>query len=250
MTNIATKNGSLVIKDGKLAEDCGCCGSKWYCCASSCAVAEPSAVEVKIEAEDFYAQYGVSDNLFPNIGVGQVNFESSACVFGSAISGTHALTKINASTWSKLFPASPAGCDPVEFVLTLSAQAGISYLLKAPAVLLASPVSGIFCATQWQSRVLPASQLTCGMSVTTRFCEGGAGPGFLWERSYYQTKDLSYSSPWPACAELPLTFTTTSQIEPPQLYARRSTDSSYGATVIATRQRSGRDSITVSVKLT
>ena len=34
---IATKNGSLIVKDGKLAESCGCCGG-WYCyqdCAAS-----------------------------------------------------------------------------------------------------------------------------------------------------------------------------------------------------------------------
>ncbi len=27
---LATKNGSLIVKDGKIAEDCGCCGD-WYC---------------------------------------------------------------------------------------------------------------------------------------------------------------------------------------------------------------------------
>ena len=31
MTNLATKNGSLIVKDGKLAESCGCCGDQWYC---------------------------------------------------------------------------------------------------------------------------------------------------------------------------------------------------------------------------
>lgn len=30
MTNLATKNGSLIVKDGKLQTDCGCCGG-WYC---------------------------------------------------------------------------------------------------------------------------------------------------------------------------------------------------------------------------
>jgi len=40
---IATKSGSLIVKDGKLAENCGCCGG-WYCCIDrSCnpAVATP-----------------------------------------------------------------------------------------------------------------------------------------------------------------------------------------------------------------
>jgi hypothetical protein len=30
MTPIATKNNAIILKDGKLAEDCGCCGA-WYC---------------------------------------------------------------------------------------------------------------------------------------------------------------------------------------------------------------------------
>jgi hypothetical protein len=33
---LATKNGSLIVKDGKLAEDCGCCGG-WYCYGNECA---------------------------------------------------------------------------------------------------------------------------------------------------------------------------------------------------------------------
>lgn len=31
---IATKNGSIIVKDGRLAENCGCCGG-WYCCPDS-----------------------------------------------------------------------------------------------------------------------------------------------------------------------------------------------------------------------
>lgn len=32
---IATKNGALIVKDGKLAENCGCCGD-WWCDAVAC----------------------------------------------------------------------------------------------------------------------------------------------------------------------------------------------------------------------
>jgi hypothetical protein len=32
---LATKNNSLIVKDGKLAEGCGCCGG-WYCLGNSC----------------------------------------------------------------------------------------------------------------------------------------------------------------------------------------------------------------------
>jgi hypothetical protein len=32
---LATKNGSLIVKDGKLAENCDCCGG-WYCYGNPC----------------------------------------------------------------------------------------------------------------------------------------------------------------------------------------------------------------------
>ena len=32
---LGTKGNSLIVKDGKLAENCGCCG-QWYCCESQC----------------------------------------------------------------------------------------------------------------------------------------------------------------------------------------------------------------------
>ena len=35
MTNIAIKNGAVIVKDGKVAEDCACCGG-WYCYPNLC----------------------------------------------------------------------------------------------------------------------------------------------------------------------------------------------------------------------
>jgi hypothetical protein len=32
---LATKNNAIIVKDGKLAESCGCCGG-WYCYAAGC----------------------------------------------------------------------------------------------------------------------------------------------------------------------------------------------------------------------
>jgi hypothetical protein len=34
---LATKNGSIIVKDGRLAENCGCCGG-WYCYPCDCGV--------------------------------------------------------------------------------------------------------------------------------------------------------------------------------------------------------------------
>jgi hypothetical protein len=33
---LATKNGSLIVTDGKIAENCGCCGDGWYCYGPAC----------------------------------------------------------------------------------------------------------------------------------------------------------------------------------------------------------------------
>jgi hypothetical protein len=47
--SIATKNGSIIIKDGKLSEGCGCCGG-WYCDVGG-ACCEGTACTVKPECE-------------------------------------------------------------------------------------------------------------------------------------------------------------------------------------------------------
>jgi len=41
---IATKSGSLIVKDGKLAENCGCCTSGWYCYDCACRNSAPAAL--------------------------------------------------------------------------------------------------------------------------------------------------------------------------------------------------------------
>lgn len=38
---IATKNNAIIVKDGKLAENCGCCGG-WYCWSCDCGLSSVS----------------------------------------------------------------------------------------------------------------------------------------------------------------------------------------------------------------
>lgn len=50
---LATNNGSIIVKDGRLAESCACCGdNKWYCdggvCASCVSGSYPSAIYTSI----------------------------------------------------------------------------------------------------------------------------------------------------------------------------------------------------------
>ena len=88
MTNLATKNGSLIVKDGKLAEDCGCCGG-WYCCESSvCAANDVQSVTVTISAQDFVQRYSPTGLGGSDITIG---------VRGSSISGSYSLTRSSSS---------------------------------------------------------------------------------------------------------------------------------------------------------
>jgi len=82
---LATKNGSIIVKDGKLAENCNCCGSLWQCCPDrSCAASEIKSVTIEITASDYYVQAEVRP--FPL----SLTYLSSG-IPGSAMSGTHEL---------------------------------------------------------------------------------------------------------------------------------------------------------------
>jgi hypothetical protein len=59
MTPIATKNNAIILKDGKLAEGCGCCG-EWYCYdqrdpCCKCNFGSQQSISLTITAPDFPA---------------------------------------------------------------------------------------------------------------------------------------------------------------------------------------------------
>jgi hypothetical protein len=102
---LATKNGSLIVKDGKLAENCECCGG-WYCCFSPACVADSiTGVTVTITASDYLRW---TRGQFESPTFGTLYDFLSVGFLGSAYAGTHALTKQpSGSTWTKSFATSP-----------------------------------------------------------------------------------------------------------------------------------------------
>jgi hypothetical protein len=95
---LATKNGSLVVKDGKVAENCDCCGG-WYCCADmACVLNGITSATISISATDYlrWSNYQISSS--------STGYESDAFL-GAAIAGTHALSADGGTTkaWSKVF---------------------------------------------------------------------------------------------------------------------------------------------------
>jgi hypothetical protein len=79
---LATKNNAIIIKDGRLAENCNCCGG-WYCFTNVCECPSIKGVTVSISS---------SDNRFTYPG------DDFIKVRGSLVSGTHTLSL--ASTWN------------------------------------------------------------------------------------------------------------------------------------------------------
>ena len=55
---LATKNGAVIVKDGKLAESCGCCG-EWYCYGGcGCSDQRPSALSASLSFSLNQTAYG------------------------------------------------------------------------------------------------------------------------------------------------------------------------------------------------
>lgn len=116
---LATKNGSLILKDGSLADGCGCCG--WYCycedgcntspacsyCLGSCPpYRAPESFTATITASDYVNR--VMGRIYYNLyggagaGVGLISYFK-----GSAIAGTHTLTRASATEYIATLPDDP-----------------------------------------------------------------------------------------------------------------------------------------------
>jgi hypothetical protein len=134
---LATKNNALIVKDGKVAENCNCCAG-WYCycendcnttpacayCLGSCPpYRAPESFTATITASDYVNR--VMGRIYYNItgsagaGVGLISYFK-----GSAIAGTHTLTRNSATVYSATLPddpdcsQSPMGRSSISFNLS------------------------------------------------------------------------------------------------------------------------------------
>jgi hypothetical protein len=107
MTNIATKNGQLLVKDGKLQTDCGCCGG-WYCCpAAACIQDHINNVTVTLRSEDWYLR---SFSTFNGNTLYAKGFR------GSLANGTYSLPRVTSNGWQLITP----NASIVELFLSVS----------------------------------------------------------------------------------------------------------------------------------
>jgi hypothetical protein len=90
---IATKNNAIIIKDGKLAENCNCCGG-WYCYDSrcSCPTSTITGITARITGTDYirHSRHVAGD--------GKLWYVSSLGI-GSALNGDHSFAKESEYSW-------------------------------------------------------------------------------------------------------------------------------------------------------
>jgi hypothetical protein len=243
---LATKNTAIIVKDGKLAESCGCCGG-WYCCASlSCIPLDVSSVSVSITAEDYLAKYDMRDNLVS----ANSPYKSSAGFLGSLFSGTRQLTKVAStqspamSRWETTYSGFPTGCGSQTLSVTLNAN---SRIYPDVWTILPFPVMYFHSETQFRS----LQELTC------------SGTG-----SYTVNYGLYEFHSWPSCSEFPQSLSYTRVWEANKAFvdqqlaqfgvsansygmlaSRRGSDEKYGSAITSVVGRSGSQNVSVVITL-
>jgi hypothetical protein len=126
---LAVKNNALILKDGKLAESCGCCGG-WYCCPSTTQLLQCTSgisVQVSLTASDYQIVKKTSNatcKQSPDDAGVSLSSSSRWLTIGSALSGTHSLPLSSRNGMTSVFTkslASVGGCPQPSISLTLTA---------------------------------------------------------------------------------------------------------------------------------
>jgi len=149
---LATKNGSLIVKDGLLAENCGCCGG-WYCCIDqNCLSTSISAVTATLSGTDRLRKLRYVSTTNPSI-----SRWYTLGVAGSSLSGAFALQKQSDGSWAYQYPTRNGGCqDSLKLTVTngTGGSAATAYFSLA-----LTTTSMIYTSTTEQYKTL--SELTC-----------------------------------------------------------------------------------------
>jgi len=124
---LATKNGSLIVQDGKIAENCGCCGG-WVCCRelspTTCGGAEyvKSASVVVITGAD-YVKVEQSVNRGPGCSA-RWSAKAVSITPSSHYAGTFQLSRSGDNEFRYDYPPDDAGCV-ASIVLAVINRAGV-----------------------------------------------------------------------------------------------------------------------------
>lgn len=162
---LATKNGSLVVKNGSVAQDCNCCSPVgWYCCESpECAIQRLSSVSVELSAVGYMLQRHYHWQCVSYVGESVYReYYLSAGFDGPSLTGVHFLQKQSSGAWSTSI-SSPGGCKTK---VTLTPSGSTSLLLNIEVPMPAWQITD-------QESYRSLSQLSCGDSVSGAWQSAG-----------------------------------------------------------------------------
>lgn len=125
---LATKNNALIVKDGKVAENCGCCGG-WVCCRelspTTCGGADyVKAASVVVTTGADYVK--VEESVNRGLDCAQRwSAKAVSITPSSRYGGTFQLSRSGDNQWKYDYPADAAGCVG-SLVLDIINVAGVS----------------------------------------------------------------------------------------------------------------------------
>jgi hypothetical protein len=221
---LATKNNAIILKDGLLAEDCGCCGG-WYCCADpTCRLQELTSVTVTLASTGYllHRQYAWSCNSYES-GSQSLTYTSSAGFDASGISGTHSLSKQSSVLWSKQLPSS-GGCggsidlnisqSTAQLIVTVFASAhqtvGVASYKSLSQLACVSPVNtwtGAYAANG------DVAQTTYATSISATLSSGACFSGDFSSVFPISTNVLIPFFAYPVCTERQSTGVVSTNLE-------------------------------------
>jgi len=124
---LAIKNNAIIVKDGKLAENCGCCGG-WVCCRElplTCGGADyVKSASVIVTTGADYVKVEQSVDRAPSCPA-RWSAKAVAITPSSHYAGTFQLTRSGDNQWQYRYPADAAGCVG-SLVLDLGNRAGVA----------------------------------------------------------------------------------------------------------------------------
>jgi hypothetical protein len=187
---LATKNGAIIVKDGLLAENCGCCGG-WYCCIDqNCLSTSISSVTATLSGTDRLRKLRYVSTTNPSI-----SRWYTLGVAGMSLSGSFALQKQSDGTWTHQYPTRNDGCqDSLKLTVTngTGGSAATAYVSLA-----LTTTSMIHTSTTEQYKTL--SELTCAGGRTQVPFEGqvagwNAGIAACGSQRFYWTDATGFGS--------------------------------------------------------
>jgi hypothetical protein len=169
---IATRGGSIIVKDGKLAENCGCCGVT----CQSLAAQDEIVISVSCQDKIVYRAETVTRQFSPTCTVGkQRGF--TGFFPGNDFAGTFSLTKTSSNVWQYFYPTSAPACphpfnsfDPFTYP---NSRIRLQYTSGCNFRLLINLVSLTYC-DYGQAQQRSRSQFDCTARNSNGNCESGS----------------------------------------------------------------------------